>query len=53
MTPHGGYPQPRKPMSMWEHKAQIDWIHQDTEAGDEILHEMLCVVYTTPASQNN
>lgn len=53
--PHGGYPQPhkRKPLSIAEHKEQVDWVRQDIEAGDDMLHDMLCVIYSTPESQNN
>lgn len=44
---------PRKPMDLWEHKAQMDWMAQDPESGDEILHEILCAVYPTRDCQNS
>lgn len=53
MPPHGGYPQPRKPMGFWEHKAQIDWCLQDPEAYEEMLHELLCAAYPTKQQQDN
>jgi hypothetical protein len=53
--PHGGYPTPRrkKPMTVEDHKAQID-ANKDNypEGGDDVLHELLCAVYATPDAQN-
>lgn len=47
------FPQPpRKPMTLWEHKAQMDYMAADTEMGDDILHELLCAVYPNRDQQN-
>lgn len=49
------FPQPpdRKPMTVAEHKEQMDWTRQDIDAGDDLLHEILCVIYATPDAQNS
>jgi hypothetical protein len=52
--PFRQYPQPpkRRPMSVEEHKFQADWIAEDPETADELIHELLVGMYPSRDCQN-
>lgn len=55
IPPFRKFPQPprRTPMTFWEHKAKADWLHNDPESADELIHDLLVGMYPTRECQNS